>query len=57
MNLQLHAIETADLEQRMSRIENLLARAEAEGVPEDALQGTGGARPPRLDPEEGEWLH
>jgi hypothetical protein len=34
MNLQLHAIETADLEQRMSRIENLLARAEAEGVPE-----------------------
>jgi hypothetical protein len=55
MNLQPRAIETVDLEQKMVRIENLLARAEAEGVPEDALQGTGGA--PRLDPEEGEWLH
>jgi hypothetical protein len=54
MNLQLRAIETADLEQRMVRIEKLLAKseggAEAEAAPEDTLQGTGEPRPPRFDP-------
>ena len=42
MNLQLRAIETADLEQRMVRIENLLAKSEAgpeaEAAPEDAYK-------------------
>jgi hypothetical protein len=59
MNLQLRAIETTDLEQRMVRIEKLLAKSEAEAdagteadaAPQDALQDTGEARPPWLDPE------
>jgi hypothetical protein len=54
MNLQLRAIKTADLEQRMVRIENLLAKSEggpeAKAAPEDALQDSGEARPPRSDP-------
>jgi hypothetical protein len=58
MNLQLRAIETADLEQRMVRIENLLAKAEAgadagteaDAAPQDALKDAGEAQPPRFDP-------
>jgi hypothetical protein len=58
MNLQLRAIETTDLERRMARIEKLLAKAkaeadkgiEADAAPQDALQDTGEARPPRFNP-------
>ncbi len=38
MNLQLRAIETADLERRVARVEKLLAKAENDEMPDEDLE-------------------
>lgn len=49
MSLQLQAIETADLERRLASVEKLVAKADANEMPEEGLEDTAPMQPTSTD--------